>query len=74
LQTALEEVLDAAMVLLEADMGNIQLFNPQTRELQIAAQRGFGEAFLDHFRKSGAQPSAMSAGAAQRGAGRLSRM
>jgi hypothetical protein len=31
LQTALEEVLDAAIALLEADMGNVQLRDPETR-------------------------------------------
>ena len=39
LQTALEEVLDAAISLLDADMGNVQLVNPQTHQLQIAAHR-----------------------------------
>ena len=67
LQTALEEVLDAAMALMEADMGNIQLLDPSTRELQIVAQRGFRKDFLQHFRSVGADPSAVCARAAQHG-------
>jgi PAS domain S-box-containing protein len=67
LQTALEEVLDAAIALLEADMGNIQLFDPPTRELQIIAHRGFREDFLEHFRSLGTDPSAVSVRAAQSG-------
>jgi DNA-binding response OmpR family regulator len=67
LQTSLEEVLDAAIALLDADMGNVQLFDPQTRRLQIVAQRGFREDFLEHFRGVGADPSAVCARAAQQG-------
>jgi PAS domain S-box-containing protein len=67
LQTALEEVLDAAIALLEADMGNVQLFDPQTRELQIVAHRGFREDFREYFRSVGADPGAVCAKAAQNG-------
>jgi PAS domain S-box-containing protein len=66
-QTALQEVLDAAIALLEADMGNIQLFDPQTRELQIVAHRGFREDFLEHLRIVGADPGAVCGRAAQHG-------
>jgi len=65
LQTALEEVLNAAMALLEADMGHVQLFDPQTRELKIVAHCGFREDFLEHLRIVGAGPSAVSGRAAQ---------
>ena len=65
LQTALEEVLDAAMAMLEADMGNVQLFDPQARELRIVAHRGFRDDFLEHFRNAGADPGAVCARAAQ---------
>jgi len=67
LQTALEEVLDAAITLLEADMGNIQLTDPGTRELHIATHRGFQQDFLEHFRSIGGDPSAVCARAAQHG-------
>jgi PAS domain S-box-containing protein len=49
-QPLLEEVLDAAMALQGADFGNIQLFNPETEALEIVAQRGFQENFLEYFR------------------------
>ena len=47
LQTALEEVLDAALALMEAERGNVRLLDPAPRELRIVAQRGFGPGFLD---------------------------
>lgn len=49
LRTALGEVLDAAIALMGADMGNIQLLNPQKNALEIVVHRGFGQDFLDHF-------------------------
>jgi len=48
-QPLLEEVLDATMKLLKADLGNIQLFDPSTGVLKIVAQRGFKQDFLDYF-------------------------
>jgi PAS domain S-box-containing protein len=67
LQEALHEVLDAAIALLGADMGNIQLFDPQTRELQIVAHRGFREDFLEYFRIVGADPGVVCGRAAPHG-------
>jgi diguanylate cyclase (GGDEF)-like protein/PAS domain S-box-containing protein len=52
LKTALEEVLDASIVMLDAAMGCIELHHPQTGTLEIVTQRGFREEFLDHFRAS----------------------
>ena len=49
LKPLLEEVLDATMALLNADFGNIQLFNPKSNALKIVAQRGFRQDFLDYF-------------------------
>jgi len=46
---ALNQLLDAAIAVTHADMGNIQLYDPLTRRLKIAAQRGFGPAFLDFW-------------------------
>jgi hypothetical protein len=45
----LDEVLDFGLELLHADRGNVQLVDPATGALRIAAQRGFGAEFLDHF-------------------------
>lgn len=50
LGTALNEVLDATITLIGADMGNVQLLNPQTGMLDVAAHRGCGPEFLEHFR------------------------
>jgi PAS domain S-box-containing protein len=51
LRQGLEEILAATIELLDADMGNIQLLDPQRKVLMIAAQRGFGQEFLDFFRE-----------------------
>ena len=45
----LEEVLNATIALQSADFGNLQLYNERTQALEIVAQRGFGQEFLDHF-------------------------
>ena len=50
LQSLLEEVLDASIMLLNADFGNIQLYDAETGTLQIVAQRGFQQEFLDYFK------------------------
>jgi PAS domain S-box-containing protein len=50
LHTALEEVLLAAIEIMHADMGNVQLFDPSNNTLKIVTQRGFKQDFLDHFR------------------------
>jgi diguanylate cyclase (GGDEF)-like protein/PAS domain S-box-containing protein len=50
LQSALEEILDAAIEMLEAAMGLIQLYDPRTRTLEIVAHRGLCQEFLDYFR------------------------
>jgi PAS domain S-box-containing protein len=50
LNTALDDVLENAVVTSGADFGNIQLYNPQIEALEIVAQRGFRQDFLDYFR------------------------
>ena len=47
----LQEMLDATIALLGADMGNIQLLDPKSHVLSIAVQRGFKQPFLDVFRE-----------------------
>ncbi len=49
-QPLLEEILDAAIALENADFGNIQIYNPETQALEIVAQRGFKQDFLEYFR------------------------
>jgi len=52
-QPLLEQVLDATIALQNADFGNIQLYNPETHALEIVAQRGFNQDFLEYFRSVG---------------------
>lgn len=51
LEPLLEEILHAVIELQNADLGNVQLYNPQSRTLQIVAQHGFRPDFLDQFRE-----------------------
>jgi PAS domain S-box-containing protein len=50
LRTALDDVLENAILTSGADFGNIQLYNRQIKALEIVAQRGFQQDFLDYFR------------------------
>ncbi|WP_052452022.1 hybrid sensor histidine kinase/response regulator [Noviherbaspirillum autotrophicum] len=50
MQSALREVLDAALLMLGAAMGSIQLYQPAARMLEIVVQRGFEPAYLERFR------------------------
>ena len=45
----LNAVLDTAIAIAGADKGNLQLLDPTTGALSIAAQRGFEEPFLNFF-------------------------
>ncbi len=45
----LDEMLDAAITLMGADRGNVQLREPEADELWIAAHRGFRAPFLMYF-------------------------
>jgi len=63
LMPVLEEILDAAMVITGADMGNIQLLDETSQTLRIAVQRGFEKPFLEFFEKVSAGDGA-SCGAA----------
>ena len=45
----LDEMLEFALTLLHAERGNVQLADPATGALRIAAQRGFGPEFLEYF-------------------------
>jgi PAS domain S-box-containing protein len=45
----LENILEAAISLIRADKGNIQLFDSASGSLVIAAQRSFAEPFLNFF-------------------------
>ena len=43
------EIVDAAIAVTGADMGNIQLLDRDSGALRIVANRGFGSAFLEFF-------------------------
>jgi PAS domain S-box-containing protein len=49
LREGLDEMLSAAIELLEADKGDIKLLDASQRVLTIVAQRGFDQQFLDFF-------------------------
>lgn len=49
LDAVLNEVLEAAIDIARADMGNIQLVDPSTGHLKIAVHRGFYPPFLTFF-------------------------
>lgn len=45
----LEELLHTAIKITDADFGNVQLLDPESRALRIVHQRGFGQEFLHFF-------------------------
>jgi CRP-like cAMP-binding protein len=49
LDDLIANALDGAISFLDADFGNVQIYDPQEKVLRIAAQQGFGEEFLDYF-------------------------
>jgi two-component system CheB/CheR fusion protein len=48
LQPILEKVLDAAVLFTKADMGNIQLLDPETGRLKIRIHKGLSKDWLDY--------------------------
>ena len=61
LDKCLHEILDAGIAITGADKGNIQLLEPEVAVLTIAAQRGFGPAFLKYFEYVDDGPSSCAA-------------
>lgn len=66
-EPALREVLSAAISMLGAAMGTIQLYRPQTETLEIVTQQGLREEFLKRFRTVKCDDSTASGGAARHG-------
>jgi PAS domain S-box-containing protein len=58
LESAFRVLLKSSMEITGADKGNIQLLNKATGKLEIRAQSGFGEAFLEYFREVDARDGA----------------
>jgi len=48
-RTVIDEGLEDALSVLRADRGNVQLVDPISGSLRIAAQAGFGDEFLEYF-------------------------
>lgn len=48
--TAIDIMIDGAIDLNNADLGNLQFYRPETSTLEIVGQRGFTQSFLDEFR------------------------
>src|SRR5262249_5527973 len=71
LRTALDDVLENAIVTSGADFGNIQLYNPQAGALEIVAHRGFGRVFPRDCRRVGADEGPAWPGPRRRGQGIL---
>jgi len=56
-------VLDAAIYLMSADMGSMQVFHPERGELRLLAEKGFNPGSADHFewvRPDSASPCGMA--------------
>jgi signal transduction histidine kinase/ActR/RegA family two-component response regulator len=71
LTATLNEVLDTSITITRADYGYIQTLNAEGTGLEINAQRGFNQAFLDHFRLVPVKdPTSVCGSAAEKG-GRL---
>ena len=49
LDSLLPAVLEGALSLMKADLGNIQIVDPAAGALRIVTQAGFGPEFLEHF-------------------------
>jgi PAS domain S-box-containing protein len=57
LEKCLNGIIDTAIAIMGADKANIQLFDPMSGALSIAAQRGFARPFLQFFDRLGGDGS-----------------
>jgi signal transduction histidine kinase len=49
MEQVLAGIVEAAVTITEADFGNIQLVDPRSSDLRIAAQRGFPQWWIDYW-------------------------
>lgn len=49
MEEILNEVVESAINITDSDKGNLQLFDPETNTLRIAASRGYNQDFLEYF-------------------------
>lgn len=67
LAATLDEVLHAAIVMLGADRGDVQLFDAERGTLNLAAQQGFEAEFLERIKEISLQCDSISARVMVRG-------
>jgi len=68
LEAVLDEIVEAAIAITHADMGNIQLLDPASRQLKVEAYRGHERWWLDFFDHVPAGPGASCGKALEEGA------
>ena len=51
LQGALDEIVDAAIAVTQADFGHIQVLDPRSGDLEIVAPRGFAAWWIDYWNR-----------------------
>ena len=49
LNSLLDDVIEAAIIMVGANKGTLQLINPDSEALEIVAQRGFDQSYIDFF-------------------------
>ncbi len=59
-QTALELILDGSMEIVGAPVGSVQVYDAARKSLEIVAQRGLKQEFLDRFRKVSTEDDGLS--------------
>ncbi len=57
LSRALQDILESAVEITGADMGNLQLYNAASDSLELVAHRGFDREFMEYFRNVAADES-----------------
>ena len=60
-RATLDEILDTAIAISDADFGNIQILDPESRELRVMSQRGLPQWWLDYWAKAAAGAGASGA-------------
>jgi two-component system CheB/CheR fusion protein len=60
MESALEEILSAAIMLTGANFGDVQLLDTKSQKLSIIVQRGFAQSFLEAFRSVGGENESAS--------------
>jgi PAS domain S-box-containing protein len=67
LNSLLDDIMEAAILAAEADKGTLQLIRPDSEALEIVAQCGFDQSFIDFFSSVSHGSAAVCAAAFQKG-------